>query len=368
MDNNITTEEVRYYLSTCTWTWTLEIAHLHAHMASLLLGAAAAAALIPCAPPPTWRTAFRPAVSLCCAPALDSAATVRVATLRFRHPSMCAEDGSFDSTIRGVLAEAESCGSMEAAIDAWLDRLDDSFIPMLGARIEAAAASDPAELERLDAPSLAQLTEAMTVLQMRSQERFEQSRDQLQTLLGAGEINKMDAQLSGMVKRGEIDAGFFYVLLRNLEDAQRDGDEGGVRLISHIHTRLQELLEGQADPALALLHKLTRLDAPSIRGNVLRHNLVPQRTVKLPDGSEMPLKSPAPAMVDPMEFASAIEGAIDKVIALPLDRDAIESTAEEIRTVAKEARAVVADAYDSEMLEAFSDALTPAFSRALPNR
>jgi len=331
-------------------------------MSSLLLAVAAAAALMPYAPPPTWRGAPRFALRLDCAPA----AAVRAASL-LRRPTMCAED-SFDSTIRGLLAEAESRGSMDAAVDAWLDRLDDTFLPMLGARIEAAAKSDPAELERLDAPSLAQLTEAMKVLQERTQKRFERSRDQLQTLLGAGEINKMDAQLSGMVKRGEIDAGFFYVLLRNLEDAQRSGDEGGARLISHIHTRLQELLEGQADPALALLHKLTRLDTPSIRDNLLRHNLVPQRTVKLPDGSEMPLDSPAPAMVDPMDFAAAVEGALDKVIALPLDRDAIESTAEEIRTVAKEARVVVADAYDSEILDAFSEALTPAFMRALPRR
>ena len=41
-------------------------------------------------------------------------------------------------------------------------------------------------------------------------------------------------------------------------------------------------------------------------------------------------------------------------------------TAEEIRNVAKEARVVVADAYPADKLDEFTDALTPAFTRALP--
>ena len=292
----------------------------------------------------------------------------RLAAVAARLPPVCLQAAmpSFDTTLRGMLDEAKACGSMETAVDTWLDQLDDAFIPELGARIEAARAVDPSELEQRDAPSLTQLSEAMEVLQDRSARRFELARDQLQSLLGAGEINKMDAQLAGMVRRGEIDAGFFYVLFRNLEDAQRSGDEGGARLISHIHTRLQEELEKKAAPALALLHKLTRLDESSIRDNVLRHNLVPQKSAPLPGGGELPLAKPAPAMVPPMDFAAAIEGAIEKVLALPLDRDAIESTAEEIRQVAKEARAVIADEYDSAMLDAFTEALTPAFARALP--
>ena len=41
----------------------------------------------------------------------------------------------------------------------------------------------------------------MDALQARSQARFERARDQLQTLLGAGEINKLDAQLSAERER-----------------------------------------------------------------------------------------------------------------------------------------------------------------------
>ena len=260
----------------------------------------------------------------------------------------------FDDTLRGILANAKTSGSMAAAVDSWLEGLDDTFIPELGARI---ADTEPSSAE------LPRMNDLMTELQGRSQQRFERARDQLQTLLTAGEINRMDSQLAGLVRRG--DAGFLYVLLRNLEDAQRDNDEGGVRLLTHIHTRTQELLEGRAEPALALLHKLTRLDQASIRLNLLRHNLVPQTSAPLPGGGVLPLATPAPATVSPLALAAAIEGALDKICALTVDPAAKLATVEEIKTVAKEARAVVEEAYDAKVLDAFSDSLQPAFMRAM---
>jgi len=280
---------------------------------------------------------------------------------------MCSEP-TFDDTLKGLLGKAAAGGSMEAAVDSYLDRLDDTFIPELYARIEAAQASDPEELERMGAPSASQLVDAMNVLQSRSEDEYVRARDQLQTLLGAGEINQMDAQLKKMVRDNEVDAGFFYVLLRNIEDATAAGDEGGVRLLTHIHTRVQEEVEGKAEPALALLHKLTRLEQPSIRDNVLRDSLVPKTSVPIPGGGEMPLDNPVPAKVDPMDLARVIEATIDKVIAMPLDRAAIEQTAEDIRIVAKQAHQVVADSYDAQTLTAFQDALTPAFARSMPDK
>ena len=117
----------------------------------------------------------------------------------------------------------------------------------------------------------------------------------LQTLLAAGEINDMNAQLIRLVKKDEIDAGFVYVLLRNIEDAEKKGEEPMVRLLSHLHTVTQEELEKRTAPALGLLHKLTRLDDAGIRGRVLRDNLSPKTSLPLPDGSEMPLAKPTAA-------------------------------------------------------------------------
>lgn len=269
----------------------------------------------------------------------------------------CTATLSFDEALDGVLADAKQAGSVEEVLDPWLDKLDENFIPTLASKIEVAPAGE-----------LPQLNELMSALQTRSQQGFERARDQLQSLLGAGEINKMDAQLSGLVRRNEVDAGLFYVLMRNMQDAEDTGDEGGARLMRHLYTRLQEELEKKTEPALALLHKLTRTDNAGIRQNLLRHNLVPQTETLLPDGSKLPMNPPVPALVEPMKLASVIEEAIDKVLSMPIDRAAIEATAEDIRQVAKEAHRVVADEYPEETLVEFQDALTPAFTRALGDR
>ena len=68
------------------------------------------------------------------------------------------------------------------------------------------------------------------------QARFERARDQLETLLGAGEINKLDAQLCALVRKNELDAGMFYVLSRNMADAKAAEDEETLRILTHVHT------------------------------------------------------------------------------------------------------------------------------------
>ena len=272
-------------------------------------------------------------------------------------PTCCAPSTAytFDDILNGVLADSHQAGSIDAALTPWMDRMDETFIPTLASKMEVAPEAE-----------MPKLTELMTALQARSQVGYERGRDQLQALLGAGEINKMDAQLSALVRKNEVDAGLFYVIMRNMQDAKDAGDEGGERLLMHLYTRLQEELEKKTEPALALLHKLTRMDNPGVRVNLLNANLVEQTETLLPDGQKLQLQSPAPAKVPPMDLAAAIDNTIEKVLRLPIDRAAIEATAEDIRTVAKEARMVVAEHYDSEMLNSFTDALTPAFARALP--
>jgi len=265
-------------------------------------------------------------------------------------------DTAFDKALSGILKDASTVG-LEPALDSWLERLDDMFIPTLASRIDVAVASEAAELP--------QLTALLEALQLRSQGRFERAREQLQSLLEAGEVNKMNGRLIKLIKSDEIDAGFLYVLLRNMEDAEKSGEESMVRLLGHLHTVTQEELEKRTAPALGLLHKLTRLDNPGIRSNVLREYLRPKTSVSLPDGTEMPLSQPTPAQVAPLAFAGAVEETLDKVLALPVERDAIASTVETIRLVAKEARAVVEESYTAEELDEFTEALTPVFAKVL---
>ena len=223
---------------------------------------------------------------------------VPLTLLRHAQPLLCDEatapspltpayaDSDFDRALNGILTDAAKMG-LEPALDSWLERLDDVFIPTLAGRVEASTASGAAELP--------QLTALFEALELRTSSRFERAREQLQTLLAAGEINDMNAQLIRLVKKDEIDAGFVYVLLRNIEDAEKNGEEPMVRLLSHLHTVTQEELEKRTAPALGLLHKLTRLEDAGIRGRVLRDNLSPKTKLEMPDGSEMPLAKPTAA-------------------------------------------------------------------------
>jgi hypothetical protein len=303
--------------------------------------------------------------------------TVPTTPLRVAQPLVCKEpaaeqpvpayaDTAFDRALRGIISDADSMG-IQPAVDSWLEKIDDLFIPTLASRIDAASASElPPELPGGGADELPKLVAVLEALQLRSQDRFERAREQLQTLLTAGEINDMNAQLIRLIKKNEIDAGFLYVLLRNMEAAEKAGEESMVRLLGHLHTVTQEELEKRTDPALGLLHKLTRLDDAGIRGRVLREYLVGKKTLALPDGSEMPLKEPAKAQIAPLDFAGAVEQTLDKVLALPVEREQIASTVETVRLVAKEARAVVEESYTVAELDEFTEALTPVFARALP--
>ena len=88
--------------------------------------------------------------------------------------------------------------------------------------------------------------------------------------------------------------------------------------------------------------------------------------IKLPDGTELPVDAAkAKALVTPAAFADAVSDTLEKVRLMGVERRVLEETAEEIRQVAKEARAVIEEAYDGETLDAFSEALAPAFKNSL---
>ena len=137
--------------------------------------------------------------------------------------AMCAEPTvAFDAALGALLNDAEASGSLDGAVDRALGTLDEGFIPQLAATISSASPADP----RM--PRLAAL---MEVLQRRSLGQFDRAREQLQELLGAGEITKMDAALCKLVRDGEADAGLFYVLFRNMEDARKEGDNTTEKLL-----------------------------------------------------------------------------------------------------------------------------------------
>ena len=97
---------------------------------------------------------------------------------------------SFDSVLSALLVDARE-SSMEDAVDVWLPRLDETFIPSLGELIRESSEPD----------DVSELSTLMEYLERRSMEGFERAKAQLDELLKSGEINKMDAALCKLVKK-----------------------------------------------------------------------------------------------------------------------------------------------------------------------
>ena len=92
--------------------------------------------------------------------------------VRARSPRCAASAGStvgFDEALCSIMAQADETGSLEGAVDTWLDRLDENFIPMLAGRVEAADLAESG-LPDADAPREQEL---LQLLMQRSQQGFE---------------------------------------------------------------------------------------------------------------------------------------------------------------------------------------------------
>ena len=196
-------------------------------MLAVLCSAAAAAAYL-VTPLPTRCVAAASARSACpLATVADDAAEEYIGA-------------KFDAALSSVIADARS-SSFDTAVDTWLDRLDENFIPSLGERLEAP----------LEADNVEELQALMDSLTSRTADGFDRAKQQLEKLLDAGEINALDRQLVGMMNRDELDGGFMYVLFKNIEEAQSSGDDTAMRLLTHLHTRVQEEMEKKAEPGCA---------------------------------------------------------------------------------------------------------------------
>ena len=156
-------------------------------------------------------------------PALHAVSLPLAAPRRAAPPLLCdapaAEKLDFDDALAGILSAAEAAGSLEPVLDEWLEQVDETFVPTLASKLEAVqTASKP------DTDEVAKLSALLSAVERRSHERFTLAREQLQDLLGAGEINKLDAKLCKMINDGKLDAGFLYVLQQNVEAAREEAD------------------------------------------------------------------------------------------------------------------------------------------------
>lgn len=217
--------------------------------------------------------------------------------------------------------------------------------------------------------------------------QLKSGRDLLETLLGCGEIRKLDGAIAKALKENKLDMAFFTVLNMNLRDATIEAQEigasikpsedgeigsgenpGRLQILQHIYTRCQEEVEKTVSPGVGLLNKILRTEQTSIRANQLRHYLCPQapKTIKSPDGKEVELGG-SDALVPPSELISALQNAVKQIRTVEksggADKAAAAGLVESCRQVAIEARLAIGESYgtDSEELKEFEIGLQPVF-------
>jgi hypothetical protein len=217
-----------------------------------------------------------------------------------------------------------------------------------------------------------------TIMQGILDDQLSQGREVLATLLAAGELRKLDAEIGKACRAGKLDMAFFSVLDLNIKDAvaeaaidaSQDGEASRLSILRHVYTRCQEEVEKLVPPGIALLNKLLRTDQNFIRANQLQHYLCPQpNVITLPDGQEIPVKDAdqKKILVPPLELVNAIISTVKQIRTVEnaggMSKEAAANMVEACRTVAKEARLVIAENYgsSSQELSTLEKELQPVF-------
>lgn len=329
----------------------------------------------------------------------------------------CAESSSFTDEEWKVLSvmheEAmSSSSSLEQVVLAALPTLSPSTIVKLRSRDISHRSSGGWEADCVDTDTTSTiLNDLAMALQSVLDDRLSQAKDLLQTLLGAGEIKKLDALIGKAARLQQLDVAFFQVLQANIQDAtsREDKDtksnatvgtnEGAsnydeptspssaaptgttafsntrFQILQHIYTRCQEEVENTIAPGMALLNKLLRTEQPSIRQNQLQYYLCPRpNIITAPDGKQLVLgENNNKTLVEHLDFCNALGRAVQQIRTVQsvggTSPDIAAHMVESCRQVAKEARLVLATQYGgvkSQQVVAFEEALQPIFRPESP--
>jgi hypothetical protein len=175
-------------------------------------------------------------------------------------------------------------------------------------------------------------------LQSLLDDKLSTGREVLATLLSAGELRKLDAEIGKASRAGKLDMAFFTVLDMNIKDAileetsitsDENDDATGtttgsdptqtasrLSILKHVYTRCQEEVEKLVPAGVALLNKLLRTDQDSIRANQLQHYLCPQpNVIVLPDGQVIPVRDAErnKVLVPPTDLVQALATTVTQI-------------------------------------------------------
>mmetsp|Transcript_26256 Transcript_26256/g.55758 ORF Transcript_26256/g.55758 Transcript_26256/m.55758 type:complete len:406 (+) Transcript_26256:73-1290(+) len=267
-----------------------------------------------------------------------------------------------EGIFKELLELAQAAENDEKGVAAVVTRVDTDF-----ARISPEDLSDlQMELakEASDSNGFSPAKVVANAIQAALDKRMASAKDTLAELL---EHNQGDVgvDIRKCLKTMENPLPLLMVLQLNIQQSISDGEEDKMRALSHIYTVINEELEKKVSRVRGLLNKLMRMDDESIRDRLLRHHLKPLEVAAPVDTDDLQPSLMA-ALVPPGRFAGAIAqmvGDIDRQMLAMVGND--DETRYEIldrvRTIAKEARAVIFDIYGEAEMKSFSEELLPAF-------
>lgn len=272
----------------------------------------------------------------------------------FRMSLRAVSTSTEDDLAAMLLASARDDGKLVTLIEDKLDEIDHTVMRRLMDALKGDENKDTAQ-------------RVIDALREAADRRLVGARELLEAVLDAGELLEMDRRLVKLFKDGLVDGSFIAVLNMNVaaarERANDDASEQRARVMEHLYTRVQEEWEKRCDnQANAVLHRLTRTEQAVIRRNILEYYLAPQTEILVPNGDPVPLDQPRPPRISSRDFATAVATAVERLHNIDADPGVIETSIEECRVIAKEARLVIMERLPHEELEAFEQNLVATFS------
>eukprot|EP00667_Euglena_gracilis_P010942 EG_transcript_11158 len=174
------------------------------------------------------------------------------------------------------------------------------------------------------------------------------ARDRLASLMQLSEMEALDEAIEQMARNSEIDIAFMQVLESNLEAAATAENPDRVRFFTYVRSRVVQTIEGFARPAHRLISRMLREEDPNARQKILEEELLPSDDDGEPE-------------VSPEELTEAVAETVRRVEAMDAAAPLLAETLTAVRSVAAEARAVLAAALDPADLHRYDQLLAQAF-------
>mmetsp|Transcript_19723 Transcript_19723/g.30943 ORF Transcript_19723/g.30943 Transcript_19723/m.30943 type:complete len:313 (+) Transcript_19723:107-1045(+) len=202
-------------------------------------------------------------------------------------------------------------GTMEEAVDEYLDLCDYGFLNHLS---QAAAAA-----ERAGAPEAGALRGALAAINAAMQRRLVAADERLRQILSAGELKTMEAMTRDMVRNNGVDMPFMVILNMNIAQAKQANAEQAEQVLQHLYTTIQEEQDKTLPANVRLLRLLLRTTCDGVREAMLKEQLVIEGFPGVPREERMWGKRDPE--VTPSQLARAMEDVLQQTASFDQELD-----------------------------------------------